>query len=80
MKPVHCLQIAGAQVEGVCWHRKGQLASEAEGGGVSVSVGQLELGVRRNPWLSPISVAAAVEISTGSLTPIQDCGWRATLA
>ena len=35
MKPVHCVKIAAAHVEGVCWHREGQLALEAEGSGVS---------------------------------------------
>ena len=35
MKPVHCVEIAAAHVEGVCWHREGQLALEAEGSGVS---------------------------------------------
>ena len=49
MKPVHCIKIAAAHVEGVCWHREGQLALEAEGSGVSWHLGQLELGVRRNP-------------------------------
>ena len=35
MKPVHCVKIAAAQVEGASWHRKGQLVLEAEGSGVS---------------------------------------------
>ena len=38
------------------------------------------MGVRRNPHLSPKSVAAAFETGVGSLTPTEDCGRRATLA
>ena len=74
MKPVHCVEIAAAHVEGVCWHRKGQLALEAEGSGVSWRLGQLELGVRRNPRVSPRTVAAVFESLVGSLTSTQDCG------
>ena len=41
---------------------------------------QLQLGVGRNPQLFPISVAAEFEISVGSLTSTEDCGWQVTLA
>ena len=38
------------------------------------------MGVRRNPHLSPASVAAAAEICVGSLTSTEDCEWCATWA
>ena len=43
-------------------------------------IGQLELGVRPNPCVSPITVAAVFESRKGSLTSTEDCEWRATQA
>ena len=53
---------------------------EGEGSGVSCGLGQLELGVRRNPRLSPLTVAAVRETGVGSHTPTEDCEWCATYA
>ncbi len=53
---------------------------EGEGSGVSCGLGQLELGVRRNPRVSSLSVAAVCKMRVGSLTSTEDCGWCATLA
>ena len=41
---------------------------------------QLQLGVRRNLLEAPRSVVAVRELSAGSLTSTEDCGWWATLA
>ena len=38
------------------------------------------MGVRRNPRLSPVTVAAVNETGVGSLTPTEDCEWCATWA
>ena len=51
---------------------------EGEGNGVSCYIGQLELGVRRNPRLSAGTVAAVNQTGVGRLTPTEDCEWRAT--
>ena len=53
---------------------------EGEGSGVSCCLGQLEFGVRRNPRLSPDTVAAVCETGVGSLTWTEDCGRYATWA
>ena len=53
---------------------------EGEGSGVSCCLGQLELGVRRNPRLSAGTVAAVNQTGVGRLTPTEDCEWRATQA
>ena len=47
---------------------------EGEGSGVSCGLGQLELGVRRNPRVSSLSVAAVCKMRVGSLTSTEDCG------
>ena len=36
------------------------------------------MGVRRNPRLVSQTVAAVCKLSVGSLTPTEDCEWRAT--
>ena len=38
------------------------------------------MGVRRNPRLSPVTVAAVNETGVGSLTSTEDCEWCATWA
>ena len=47
---------------------------EGEGSGVSCGLGQLELGVRRNPRLSPNSVAATLRLVLVVLPRLRTAG------
>ncbi len=74
MKPVHCNTIGFAQPEDVCWHRKGQLASEGKGMlsrvvkvNLSWVFGEIRFTLRN-------LFSADCESIIGSLTSTEDCG------
>ena len=81
MKPVRCSEIAVAQREVLRLAPQGSALVWIRKAAVFLVVkSQLQLGVRRNLLEAPCSVVAVHELSAGSLTSTEDCGWRATLA